>query len=229
MVAFSSLPLMLVHLGPEVIDLPFGYALDFTGRFYLLYWLVLVPIGVTGVANAMNMSAGYNGLESGQIAIVSLTLLVIGYLHGISEFALLIFASLFGCSAGLFYFNRFPAKVFIGDIGDIGTLGLGAAIAAGAILGHLEIYGLIAIAPAFYEAGASLYYGLTGTNSERRAACHDPTIGPDGKLRCPPGTSRYTLAYLILARRPMSEKALVRTLLGLYALAGVVAIILSVV
>src|SRR5438309_4993283 len=63
--AFAALPLMLVHLGPEIVDLPFGFSVDFTGSMYLVYWMVLVPIGVTGLANAVNMSAGYNGLESG--------------------------------------------------------------------------------------------------------------------------------------------------------------------
>src|SRR5438034_11500982 len=36
--AFAALPLMLVHLGPELIDLPFGYSINFAGSMYLLYW-----------------------------------------------------------------------------------------------------------------------------------------------------------------------------------------------
>jgi len=223
-VAFSALPLMLVHLGPEVIDLPFGYRLNFAGAAYLWYWLILVPIGVTGAANAMNMSAGYNGLESGQIAIVSMSLLAVGYLQGASEFALLIFAALAGCGVGMLYFNRFPARVFIGDIG---TLGLGAALGAGAVLGHVEFYALVAIGPAFYEAGATFYYGVRGTNAERREACHNPIIHPDGTLRPREGAARYTLANLILSKRPMTEKTLVRVLLGLYISCGAVAVLLS--
>src|SRR3989475_11129110 len=70
-VGFAALPLLLVHIGPELIDLPFGWQLDLTGHLYLVYWLLLVPVGVTGLANAMNMSAGYNGLESGQVAILA--------------------------------------------------------------------------------------------------------------------------------------------------------------
>lgn len=225
-VAFAALPLMLVHLGPEIIDLPFGIQVNFSAGAYLLYWLILVPIGVTGVANAMNMSAGYNGLESGQIAIVSSTLLAIGILRGIPDFALLIFASLLGCSLGLYYFNRYPARVFIGDIG---TLGLGAALGAGVILGHLEFYGLVAIVPAFYEAGATLYYGLRRENGNRKLACKNPVIQPDGTLRPPEGAGRYTLAYWILTKRPMTEKSLVRALLAFYAVSGAFAIVLSVV
>jgi UDP-N-acetylglucosamine--dolichyl-phosphate N-acetylglucosaminephosphotransferase len=61
-VAFAALPLMLVHEGTGV-SLPFGYQIGLIGSTYFVYWLVLVPAGVTGVANAMNMSAGYHGLR----------------------------------------------------------------------------------------------------------------------------------------------------------------------
>ena len=224
--AFAALPLMLVHLGPEVIQLPFGFAISFTGSMYLLYWIVLVPIGVTGLANAVNMSAGYNGLESGQVAIVTSSLLLIGYLRNIPAYSLLILAALVGCALGLFYFNRYPAKVFIGDVG---TMGLGAVIAAAVILGHIEFYGIVAIAPAFYEAGSTLYYGLTGKNGDRRAACHNPVLLPDGRLSPAKGAGRYTLANLVLAKRPMTERNLVRVLLAVYALCGAAAIALSVI
>ena len=223
--AFAALPLMLVHLGPEIVDLPFGFSVDFTGSMYLVYWMVLVPIGVTGLANAVNMSAGYNGLESGQVAIITGSMLAIAFLRGLSSDTLLILATLVGCALGLFYFNRYPAKVFIGDVG---TMGLGAAIAAGVILGHLEFYGVIAILPAFYEAAATAYYGARGKNGDRRKACHDPILLTDGRLRPAVGAERYTLANLILSKRPMGERNLVRALLGLYALSGFAAIILSV-
>lgn len=224
-VAFAALPLLLVHLGPDIIHFPFGIELSFTGTGYLFYWLALVPIGVSGIANAMNMSAGYNGLESGQIAVVSTSLLAIGSLRGLPDFALIIFAALAGCSLGLFYFNRYPAHVFIGDIG---TLGLGAAIGAGVILGHLEFYGIVAIAPAFYEAAATAYYGLHGKNGQRKLACRNPVIDENGVLHTPAGAARFTFAYLILSRHPMTERSLVRILLGLYVVSGLVAVMLSV-
>ncbi len=222
-VAFAALPLMLVHLGAPVITFPFGYQVAFLGDWHLVYWLILVPIGVTGVANAMNMSAGYNGLETGQMAIASIALLAVGQLRGAPDVALLVFGGVFGCSLGLYYFNRHPALVFIGDIG---TLGLGAALAAGIILAHIEFYGAVAIAPAFYEAIATLYYGAHGLNALRKDACRSPTIDGHGALHPPKGSGRFTLAYVLLTRQPMTEKNLVRTLLGLYAVSGISAILL---
>lgn len=236
-VVFASLPLLLVHFknsgdGTGTIDiatnafvaLPGGGVLDFRSIPYL-YWFILVPIGVTGVANAMNMSAGYNGLESGQIAVVSGSLLAVSAVQGTQE-SLLIFGALTGAALGLFWFNRHPARTFVGDIG---TLGLGAAIAAGAIIGGLEIYGLIAIAPAFYEAGATVYYTVVKRDQNRRDACHNPHIEKDGTLSPPKGAERYTLAYYLLGRRPMKEPRLVATLLSLYLISGLVAIVLSLV
>jgi UDP-N-acetylglucosamine--dolichyl-phosphate N-acetylglucosaminephosphotransferase len=223
-VAFSALPLMLVHLGAPVISFPFGYQLAFLGDAHLVYWLILVPIGVTGVANAMNMSAGYNGLETGQIAVIATSLLVVGQLRGAPDVSLLVFGAILGCAAGLYYFNRYPARIFVGDIG---TLGLGAALAAGIILAHIEFYGLIAIAPAFYELAATLYYGGNGRNSSRKEACRSPTITAEGLLTPPSGAGRFTLAYWVLSKRSLNEKHLVYVLLLLYGLSGVAAIGLS--
>src|SRR3990170_6984647 len=170
-VAFAALPLLLVHIG-DSINLPFGYTIGLVGWVYFLYWLLLVPFGVSGVANAMNMSAGYNGLESGQIAIVSAAMLFVLLLRGGPEFS--------------------------------------------------------AIIPAFYEAGATAYYSLVKKVPDRRHACHNPVIHADGTLSPPKGAERYTLAYWILSRKPMTEPRLVRTILGLYATCGVAAIVLSV-
>jgi UDP-N-acetylglucosamine--dolichyl-phosphate N-acetylglucosaminephosphotransferase len=243
-VVFAALPLLLVHSHVSLaslaipgqpivgtinisenafIRLPLDGILDLTSTPFL-YWFVLVPIGVTGVANAMNMSAGYNGLESGQIAIVSASLLGVSAFKGTME-SLLIFAALLGAAAGMFWYNRHPARMFVGDIG---SLGMGAAIAAGAILGGVEVWGLIAIAPAFYEAGATLWYGGIRRIS-RREACHSPNIDEKGRLSPPTGAERYTLAYFILGKRPMTEPRLVLTLLSLYAISGLVAVALSLV
>lgn len=225
-VGFAALPLMLVHLGQTEIHLPLGYAWMFPGEWRLLYWLFLVPIGVSGMANAMNMSAGYNGLETGQIAVVAAALLAVGLVRGSPDVSLLVFGSILGCTLGLYRFNRFPARLFIGDIG---TLGLGAALAAGAILAHIEFFGLIAIGPAFYELFATVSYGFKGANGHRKEACRHPVIDPDGTLHPPSGASRYTLAFALLSRHPMTEKRLVHVLLGLYALCGLTALALSVI
>ncbi len=224
-VAFAALPLMLVHLGAPIITFPFGLQIAFPGEFHLFYWLLLVPVGVSGVANAMNMSAGYNGLETGQIAVASAGLLTVAQIRGAPDVSIMVFGGVLGCALGLYHFNRYPARIFVGDIG---TLGLGAALAAGVILAHIEFYGMVAIAPAFFELAATVYYGIRGQNPTRRLACRNPAIRADGTLECPKGAERYTLAYWILARRPRTEKSLVGILLAIYVGSATAAIALSV-
>ena len=57
----AAIPLMVVNSGISEIALPILGVID-TG---LLYPLVIIPIGVVGAANMVNMLAGFNGLETG--------------------------------------------------------------------------------------------------------------------------------------------------------------------
>ncbi|MBU4450760.1 MAG: hypothetical protein KKE35_05650, partial [Actinobacteria bacterium] len=61
MPVFAALPLMAIKEGYSMMRIPFGGLIDF-GIFYSL---ALVPLGITGAANAVNMLAGFNGLEVG--------------------------------------------------------------------------------------------------------------------------------------------------------------------
>ncbi|MCI0497820.1 MAG: hypothetical protein L0Z54_05975 [Thermoplasmata archaeon] len=230
LVIFASLPLIIAHnaTAPEVL-LPFGNSIFFNDVFivYLFYWLVIVPLGITGAANAINLSAGYNGLESGEVVVISLfmaiTALVLEGRHPsetvLTEQTAIILISLTGSALALYTFNRVPARTFVGDTG---TLGMGAVIGAAVILGNIQFYGIICILPAFYEMAATVYY--SAKRIERRDACMNPVVGRDGTLSPPKGAERYTLAYLILSRRPMTEARLVRTLLLLYAASGALAV-----
>lgn len=223
-VALASIPLIIVSPGAAVIAIPFNGALDFTTPYmlYLFFWIFIVPLGVTGAANALNMSAGYNGLETGQIAVISFFLLIIARLKGADDgTAVLIFGTLLGTAIALYYYNRYPAKTFIGDVG---TLGMGAMIAAGVIIGKIEFYGLICIIPAFYELGSTVYHEMKGI--KRRGLCHSPKIMKDGRLRPPKGAEKYTLCYVLLNDRPMTEKKLVNTVLVLYIACGLGALFL---
>ena len=68
-------------------------------------------------------------------------------------------------------FNRYPASVFVGDVG---TLGFGATFATAAIIGNIAFYAVIAILPMFFEMFATVYY--THRRQERLDACHNPVL-----------------------------------------------------
>ncbi|MBI5226938.1 hypothetical protein HY994_06950 [Candidatus Micrarchaeota archaeon] len=212
--ALGALPLIAITAGDTALSLPLIGAMDF-GVFYTF---LLIPLGLTGAANAVNMIAGYNGLEAGIGAICSAVLLVIAYSAGATASAVILAAMLGACLAFLKY-NWYPAKVFPADIG---TLIIGATIAVAVILGNMEKYGIILLLPAFYELLATLYYGLKKVR--RRAACHNPGIHADGSIRPPPGAEKYTLGYYILSKKPMREPALVATVLSLFTISGALAL-----
>jgi len=225
-VAFAALPLIIAGTAELTIPFPFGFELDFSGSeaLKLIFWLIVVPIGITGAANAINMSAGYNGLETGQVAIISVSLMIAAILTQRNADCILIFAALAGAAIGLNYYNGYPALTFVGDVG---TLSMGAAIGAGVIIGGMELAGVIAVLPAFYEAFATFYYSLV-KKVDRKEACARPVIDEDNRLHPPAGAERYTLAYLILHKRAMTERGLVRTILSLYVACGIIAVIVQI-
>lgn len=219
----AGLPLAVSRSVDTIINVPF-YGLTIFWDYYwqyLVFWLLIVPIGVFAAANAFNMSAGYNGLESGQTAIISFFLLLLSILTKANIMGILIFASTFGASLVLYTYNRYPAKTFVGDVG---TLSMGALIATGAVFTGLEIYAMICILPMFYELFATGYYKWKGV--ERRWACHKPIINGNNTLQPPKGAEKYTLCYYLLSKKPLTERELVNTMLKLFIVSGLFAIII---
>jgi len=134
---FASLPLMAINAGQAVT----GTALE------LIYPLLLIPVGIVGASATFNFLAGYNGLEAGQGAIILFALSIITYLSGnrwLSIIGLVMVASL----AAFYIFNKYPAKVFPGDIL---TYSVGALIAMIAILGNIEKIAIFFFIPYILE------------------------------------------------------------------------------
>ncbi|MED3573509.1 phospho-N-acetylmuramoyl-pentapeptide-transferase [Cytobacillus praedii] len=96
--------------------------------FFIIFWLV-------GFSNAVNLTDGLDGLLSGTAAIAFGAFAVLAW--NLSQFEVSIFSvAVSGAVLGFLVFNAHPAKVFMGDTG---SLALGGAIAAVAILTKLEI------------------------------------------------------------------------------------------
>ncbi|MCX8202680.1 MAG: hypothetical protein N3G74_02660 [Candidatus Micrarchaeota archaeon] len=104
-----------------------------------VYLLLLIPIGVMAVTNVANTFAGYNGLEAGLAAIVSFFFLLIGLANNLPVVILLSIPLLASSIAFLFY-NWYPARIFIDDVG---TLVIGAVYSEIVILGGIEAAGFI--------------------------------------------------------------------------------------
>lgn len=100
----------------------------------VLYLLVIVFL-LVGASNAVNLTDGLDGLLAGTAAIAFGAFAVLAYYGGYFEIAIFC-AAVVGAVLGFLVFNAHPAKVFMGDTG---SLALGGAIAAVAILIKQEI------------------------------------------------------------------------------------------
>lgn len=111
-----------------IIDLSFiSLDLKFLYGFLILFMLV-------GSSNAVNITDGLDGLCAGLCAISFMTYGIIAwnssYIIGYTEIAIFCF-TLAGSLIGFLFYNFYPAKIFMGDLG---SLSLGATLAAIAII-----------------------------------------------------------------------------------------------
>jgi phospho-N-acetylmuramoyl-pentapeptide-transferase len=139
-------------------------------------YIPLIILIITGTSNAVNLTDGLDGLATGLVAISTLVLGAIAYASGRIDYSnylniifipnsgeLFIFClSVIGACIGFLWFNAYPAKIFMGDVG---SLSLGAAIGTLAVLLKKEIL-LIIIGGVFVIESLSviiqvLYFKLT--------------------------------------------------------------------
>ena len=121
----------VVELDPVLRSRIFDAEIDVGPIAYLLF----VFLVVAGASNAVNLTDGLDGLAAGACGIVLLAYMAITITTGQEGLALLS-ACFVGASIGFLWFNAFPASIFMGDTG---SLGLGAAIGALAVMTQTEL------------------------------------------------------------------------------------------
>ena len=208
MPVFAALPLIALKEGFTEMKVPFIGFVDFG----IYYHLILIPLGITGAANAVNMLAGFNGLEAGMGLVAVGSLAVIAYLIGETT-AFILSIIMLGALLATLYFNWFPAKVLIGDVG---TLTIGAVIASILIIGNFEMAGGIIIIPYVIDFIIKAKNRFPYSYGEYRG----------GKLYCPEG-GPVGLGQLIMKLcGGISERNLVLVLMGIEAMFGLLAILI---
>ena len=100
----------------------------------------LIMLVLMGATNGVNLTDGLDGLAAGCAAIVFLAYTAMTFITAGQEDLALLCACLVGACVGFLWFNSFPAAVFMGDTG---SLALGGAIAALAVMTKTEILLLI--------------------------------------------------------------------------------------
>jgi phospho-N-acetylmuramoyl-pentapeptide-transferase len=121
-----------IDLGVLTTAIPLG------GDVMLLVpWLyvALVFVMVTATSNAVNLTDGLDGLAAGTVTIVVLAYAGIAFRLNSLETALFA-GAIGGACIGFLWYNSYPADIFMGDTG---SLGLGGAIAALAVITKTEL------------------------------------------------------------------------------------------
>lgn len=125
---------------PTTVWIPFtDITVDLGMAYYLFVFLIIV-----GATNAVNLTDGLDGLAAGSSAITAVAYVAISVALGYGGIAIF-GAALAGACLGFLFYNQHPAKMFMGDTG---SLALGGAMAAMAILTKTEL--LLVIAGGLY-------------------------------------------------------------------------------
>ena len=114
------------------------------------FYIILTYVVIVGTSNAVNLTDGLDGLAIMPIVLVGGALGIFAYITGHVQFAnylavpyipgveeIAVFCgALVGAGLGFLWFNAYPAQVFMGDVG---SLGLGAALGVIAVLVRQEL------------------------------------------------------------------------------------------
>lgn len=185
----AAIPLMVVSAGVTTMGIPLIGSVNFG----ILYPLLLIPIGVVGAANAINLLGGFNGLEAGMGIVYCSFLGVFAFLHN-EIVSAAIFLSTAGALFGFLRYNWFPAKILSGDSL---TYCLGAVVASGVIIGNMERAGMIIMIPFFIELFLKLRSRLT-------ASCLGK-LRRNGRLDAP-YPKIYSLTHVVMKLGKFTEK-----------------------
>lgn len=166
-IAIAILPVLFVTISGRTF-ITFG---DYTfnlGWFYPLFGIFII----TGVSNAVNLTDGLDGLAASNMVISLMALVFINLIMGNIDLAI-ICAAIAGACLGFLYFNKYPAKVFMGDTG---SLALGGVLGTIAVMGKFELW-LIPIGIIFLCETLSVIlqvtsYKLTGKRIFKMSPIH---------------------------------------------------------
>lgn len=140
------------------VVLPFSGGTIDLGIFYVPF----IAFVVVSMVNSVNLTDGLDGLASGVTMFVALFLALVGSAFNFTA-ASTFCSAITGACLGFLFYNRHPAKIFMGDTG---SMALGGGVAAAAIVMNIEL--IIPIAGGVYVIEALsvilqvLYFKATG-------------------------------------------------------------------
>ncbi|MHA1379872.1 MAG: hypothetical protein ACTSRG_16000 [Candidatus Helarchaeota archaeon] len=204
---------------PSLI-LPFLGAARLTMVYPILIFLIC-----TVCANTFNMIDVYNGAMPG-ISIIAF-IVIIGASFLFFSFTGILLSSIFlGILIAYFQYNKYPAKVFSGDIG---SLTIGTAFAATIIFSKTELIGVIVCLPIIMNAFQTLR-SFGGFKERSEVKIKPTTLLDNEKIDITVEKDvPLTLAGLVLVKGPLNEREIVKVFYDLIIFSGVLAIITAII
>jgi UDP-N-acetylglucosamine--dolichyl-phosphate N-acetylglucosaminephosphotransferase len=219
----AALPLLIINFFFPILVTSPRFPFIGATRLTILY-PIYVPVNVAVCSNTVNMLDIMNGAMPGTTLITFGAMLCCSVLLD-SETGVIISVIMLGVMLAYYRFNRYPAKTFSGDVG---SLTVGAAIGALAVLGQLEIVTIIALIPFIMNS----FYMLTSMRKfqEYRLVKEPATILlSDGRISASKNSKApIPLVRMMLARGPLTEPEIVKGLYLLSSLSAILAILTAV-
>lgn len=199
MVLPAALPLIAVGAGSWTMNIPFIGTIEWG----LIYPLLLLPLGLIFVANAINILAGTNGLEAGLSFVAATALGIFAYQNGMTEAMTISFTLASSLLAFLIY-NWYPSSILPGDSL---TYMSGAALFTAIVIGDMEKFAVLLFIPWILEFSLK---ARSKFNADSWGL-----IQEDGTLR-PKYDKNYSLTHPLM-RRGLTEKQVTTALVSAVA------------
>ena len=191
-------------------------------RLTILYPL-LIPIIVAVFANTVNMLEGYNGEGSGTCLIAVFFILICAIIWDSAE-ALFFSIIAMAVIIPFFLYNKYPAKIFPGDVG---TLSMGAMLACIALFGSIEAAVFCALLIHVFNS----FYVISSVkgfieSAEIRETKPDVILLENDLIKASDQRgAALTLPRLILVKGPLKEPELVKNFYVISIICGFFSII----
>lgn len=130
-IAVSMLPAFYLIFSDNTTVSFLNFSIDL-GWFYPLFAVFMI----VGSSNALNLTDGLDGLAASCSVFAFGACAILSKLNGHTDLAIISAATSAAC-LGFLYFNKNPAKIFMGDTG---SLALGGLLATIAIMGKFELW-----------------------------------------------------------------------------------------
>lgn len=196
--------------------------IPFIGRVRLtIAYPIAIPIALSITSNAMNMSDPVNGAMSGSASIILSSLAIVYALTG-KYTASLMSLALLGATLAFYFYNRYPAKVFSGNVG---SFAVGAAIGSLVVTNGLEVVAVIAMLPQILNSYMILSTG-GGFRGKKAISIRPTRLLENGLIEAVKDQQApVTLVRMILASSPKSEREIAREFLALTAFSSTLALL----